>query len=711
MDAKKDAGDTSLLTFIERNLDAILEHWERFARSIPSARRLGGVVLRDHATGMLRDIVADLKVTQTPFEQAEKSKGRAPRPTRDTQAELHGAERLAVGFTVNDAISEFRALRASVLQLWSEANTDASAIASGELTRFNEAIDQALAESVERFALEKDEYTRRFDTLLSSSPDLHCILDVDGSLIYVNQALSHKLGIPQDQLVGVNLQSLSHNLVPRLMSDLRKVIASREPLRAEARLPGSNGDDDTYRYVFLPVLNDVGQIDAIAGTARNISELKASEEKIHRNAYYDSLTQLPNRALFHDRLEQNVKHAERTGHPLALLFIDLDGFKEVNDRSGHAAGDQLLQEGARRIRACVRGSDTVARIGGDEFTVILSDINDMLHIEILAQTILDALAKPFVIDAANYFVSGSMGITLCPQDGRTPDELLRNADQAMYVAKHAGRNRFSFFTAEMRDSAWARLKIIDELRQALPLHQLEVYYQPIIDLDSGAIVKAEALVRWHHPQGSLILPDAFIVLAEQTGLIGEIGSWVLGEAVEHARRWSALLGRPFQISINKSPIEFMSLTMMKSWDSDLDVLGLARDQIAVEITEGVLLNDSLAVRERLAMLKRAGVQFTIDDFGIGYSSMSYLKKFKVDFLKIDQSFIKDVMQNADNGIFAETIIVMAHKLGLKVIAEGVETVEQRDWLKSMDCDYAQGFLFSEAASSDRFTEMLGVGQP
>jgi EAL domain-containing protein (putative c-di-GMP-specific phosphodiesterase class I) len=242
----------------------------------------------------------------------------------------------------------------------------------------------------------------------------------------------------------------------------------------------------------------------------------------------------------------------------------------------------------------------------------------------------------------------------------------------------------------------------------LALRQLEVYYQPIIDLGSGAVAKAEALVRWHHPRGELILPDAFIGLAEQTGLIGEIGSWVLREAVEQARRWSALLGRPFQVSVNKSPVEFMSVAMMKSWDSDLDVLGLARDQIAVEITEGVLLNDSCAVRERLAMLKRAGVQFTIDDFGIGYSSMSYLKKFKVDFLKIDQSFVKDVVQGADSAVFAETIIVMAHKLGLKVIAEGVETVEQRDWLKAMECDYAQGFLYSEAASSDRFAEMLEV---
>ena len=324
--------------------------------------------------------------------------------------------------------------------------------------------------------------------MLSASPDLHYIIGVDARLIYANHALSNRLATTHEDPLGQPLEALCPALATRLAAELRSVIDSGQPLRAEARLPGPDGI--TYRYVFLPVFNDDGRVDAITGTARNISELKASEEKIYRNAYYDNLTQLPNRALFRDRLEQGVKHAERTGNPLALLFIDLDGFKEVNDRSGHGAGDELLRQSGARISACVRGSDTVARIGGDEFTGILSEIHDLLHIEILAQDILDALAEPFTIGAATHAISGSMGITLCPQDGRTPDELLRNADQAMYVAKRAGRNRFGFFTAEMRDSAWARLKVIDELRHAQTQHQLEVYYQPIVDLADGAIVKA-----------------------------------------------------------------------------------------------------------------------------------------------------------------------------------------------------------------------------
>ena len=706
MPAKRKSQPVSLLHFIEHNHEPILAQWECFAKSIPSSRQLDTAALRDHAQGMLEAIESDLKTPQSPAQQSEKSQGRAPPMHETSEAALHGADRVMAGFTVVDAVSEFRALRASVLQLWNQQDAGASSVFGRELTRFNEAIDQALAESIKRFAIDKEETTRRFDTLLSSSPDLHYIIDLEGSLIYANGALCRQVDVPIERLAGRRLQEFFPDEADRILSDIRKVAETREPLRAEVHMPGQDGVHATYRYVLLPVFNIDGGVDSISGTARNISELKASEEKTHRNAYYDSLTQLPNRSLFHDRLEQAIRHAARTAHPLALLFIDLDGFKAVNDRSGHSTGDALLKQCAARISACVRSSDTVARIGGDEFTVILSEIRDVLHIEILAQEILDALAAPFMIDQCLHVVSGSMGITVSPQDGRTADELLGNADQAMYVAKQAGRNRFSFFTAAMRESAWARQQIIEELRHALVRQQLEVYYQPIIDLHSGAIAKAEALVRWHHPKGKLILPDAFIALAEQTGMIGEIGAWVLGEAVGHASHWSGMIGRPFQISVNKSPVEFMRFPEQQNWDSDLDVLKLARHHIAVEITEGVLLNDTSAIRERLASLRRAGVQITIDDFGIGYSSLSYLKKFQVDFLKIDQSFVRDMEHAPDSGVFAETIIVMAHKLGIKVIAEGVETVKQRDALKAMQCDYAQGFLFAAPTPFERFTELL-----
>ena len=663
--------------------------------------------LRDHAAGLLTAIAADLIHTQTCFEQDEKSKGRAPRGATVTQAELHGADRVARGFSVNDTVSEFRALRASVLHLWSEADRPASPGASQQVIRFNEAIDQALAESMERYVIDKEEATRRFDTLLSSSPDLQYILAVDGSLIYANKAFLHLCEPPAQSSARDNIARLCPAIGPQLASELPRVIETRAPCSGEISCAPASGPALTYRYALMPVLNDAGQVESITGTARNISELNASRDEIYRNAYYDSLTDLPNRRLFHDRLEQDVRHAARTGNALALLFIDLDFFKEVNDRSGHAAGDMLLRESARRISACVRATDTVARIGGDEFTVILTAVNKVSHVEILAQDVLDALARPFRIDEKEVHVSGSIGVTLYPQDASSPGDLIRNADQTMYVAKQTGRNRFSFFTVEMRDSAWSRLQIIDDLRHALARQQLEVFYQPIVDLETGVIAKAEALVRWHHPRHGMVLPGEFIGLAEETGLIDDIGAWVLAEAVARAREWSALIGTSFQISVNKSPAEFMGRTVMKSWDADLALLAGAGKQIAVEITEGLLLNDTPGILERLDQLAQAGVQFSIDDFGIGYSSMAYLKKFKVDFLKIDQSFVKDITTNLYSRVFAETIVLMAHKLGLKVIAEGIETAEQRDVLKTMKCDYAQGFLFSKPTSSACFERLLG----
>ncbi|MDB5950762.1 MAG: hypothetical protein JWR65_2617 [Massilia sp.] len=280
--------------------------------------------------------------------------------------------------------------------------------------------------------------------------------------------------------VGTLVPRICPAIGPHLVRDIPQVVETRTPRSGEISTLPPSGEALAYRYVLMPVLNDAGQVESITGTARNIAELNASREEIHRNAYYDSLTELPNRRLFHDRLEQDVRHAARTGNSLALLFIDLDFFKEVNDRSGHAAGDMLLQETALRITACVRATDTAARIGGDEFTVILTEVNKVSHVGIMAQKLLDALARPFSIGGKEVHVSGSVGVTLYPQDAITPGDLLRNADQAMCVAKQAGRNRFSFFTVEMRHSAWVRLQIIDELRHALAKQQLEVFYQPIV---------------------------------------------------------------------------------------------------------------------------------------------------------------------------------------------------------------------------------------
>jgi diguanylate cyclase (GGDEF)-like protein/PAS domain S-box-containing protein len=700
----------TLSDFIRAQIDAILEQWEQFAKQIPSAHGMDTVALRDHARGILCAIADDLEQAQSDLQQDEKSKGRGPRGKAVSEAEMHGAARVAEGFSVNDAMAEYRALRASVLRLWRNAVASGEHRAVAELTRFNEALDQALGESLARYASDSERFTRLFDTLLSSSPDLNYIFDLDGRLIYANKALANVYRRPLQQIVGKTLAELGAPAAADLRQHFQVVIDDKLTYRGEMPYPLAGENQATFDFLLVPVCNRQGEVEAIAGTARDVTERKQTEERIRRSATYDFLTDLPNRSLFRDRLEQEVKRAARSGLPLALFFIDLDGFKEVNDRLGHDAGDQLLQQVAQRISACVRDADTVARLGGDEFTVILGDVGKTGHVDILAQAILDALAQPFMVRNKGVHISASIGITLYPQDAQTPENLLGNADQAMYVAKNSGRNRFSFFTPGMRESAWARLKMIDELRHALPQQQLAVYYQPIVDLVRGGIVKAEALLRWRHPQAGLMLPDKFIGLAEETGLIGEIGDWVLGQAAAAARQWGARLGAPFQISVNKSPVEFMSKTRVKNWDAYLARHGPESSGLSVEITEGVLLSDLPWVRAKLDDLHRAGVELAIDDFGTGYSSLSYLKKFKVDYLKIDQSFVQDTAAGGDSRVFAETIIVMAHKLGLKVIAEGVETAEQRDWLKTAGCDYAQGFLFSAALPSPDFARLLGAGK-
>ncbi|HEU4852650.1 MAG TPA: EAL domain-containing protein [Telluria sp.] len=449
------------------------------------------------------------------------------------------------------------------------------------------------------------------------------------------------------------------------------------------------------------------------GFINDISQRKGHEltinqfnEKLERRAHYDALTGLPNRALFRDRLEQGMRHARDTDSGIALLFLDLDRFKEVNDLLGHDAGDRLLIDAARRIERCVRAGDTVARLGGDEFTVVLTEPHELVHIERIAQDILDALAQPFSLGVEQVHVSCSIGIATYPDDGKTLDELMRNADHAMYRAKSAGRNQLTFFEVGMQAAAMHRLKLASDLRRALPEKQLALFFQPIVDLATGEVHKAEALLRWRRPQAGLVLPGAFVEIAEESGLIHDIGNWVFTTSAQYAKHWSAMLGYPFQISINKSPVQFQHHASRMDWVAYLRQLELPPGCISVEITEGLLLNLSEKVLAKLAQLHAGGVEVAIDDFGTGYSSMSYLKRLDIDYLKIDQSFVAEMLHDSTSQTITETIIVMAHKLGLKVIAEGVERREQRDWLAERGCDYAQGYLFGLPVEAAEFEKGL-----
>ncbi len=539
--------------------------------------------------------------------------------------------------------------------------------------------------------------------------------DVPANEMLFSKRWKEMLGFAEDEIsTGLaQFEKLCHPQdLPQMMAEMQSYFDGNTPtLMAEMRMLCKDG---SWKWILtrgMVVSRDAaGKPQRVIGTHADISAHKVAEATILHQANFDPLTELPNRRLLRDRLEQKIKIANRSGLPLALMCIDLDNFKDVNDTLGHDVGDILLKDAAQRLSSCVRGVDTVARMGGDEFTVILGDLDDPDSIKRVAQDILHKLALPFHLGDEVVYVSGSIGITLYPEDARGIDELLKNADQAMYAAKHQGRNCFSYFTPAMQEAAQNRKRLSSDLRGALGGNQFRVYYQPIVELATGAIHKAEALIRWQHPQRGLVSPAEFIPVAEHTGIITDICDWVFQQAALAVARWRVTHHSEFQISINTSPLQFRNQGIdYKAWLASLKKLGLPGQCIAVEITEGLLLDAGTAVTDQLLAFHDAGIQVSLDDFGTGYSSLSYLKKFDIDYLKIDQSFVSNMTQGSDDLVLCEAIIVMAHKLGLKVIAEGVETAQQRDLLTAAGCDYGQGYLFSKAIPEQEFEALLKRG--
>ena len=468
-----------------------------------------------------------------------------------------------------------------------------------------------------------------------------------------------------------------------------------------------NGVDHAKYLTINTIYNDDGSVYRRVALFLDLSEKKETEEVIWRQANFDALTQLPNRSMFHHKLAQEIELAKRNNSIFALLFIDLDLFKEINDTLGHHVGDSLLIEAAQRISACVRKSDMVARLGGDEFTVILTEQYEDHGVGRVAKKILNSLAAPYKLKDEMVYITGSIGITIYPKDAGDPEGLLKNADQAMYVAKNMGRNQISYFTQALQESAQTRLRMINDLREAIAKQQFVVHYQPIVDLSNGEIHKAEALVRWHHPKKGLIPPNEFILLAEETGLISNIGDWVFRESAREVKCLRERYHPHFQISVNKSPIQFRdSGHTLVAWFDYLKELQLPGESIAIEITEGLLLNAVTDVTDKLRLFRESGVQIAIDDFGTGYSSLSYLKRFDIDYLKIDQSFVRDIEFDPNDLALTRAIILMAHALNLKVIAEGVETATQLALLKKEGCDYAQGYFFSKPLPAESFEALL-----
>ena len=442
------------------------------------------------------------------------------------------------------------------------------------------------------------------------------------------------------------------------------------------------------------------------GTVEDITDRKNYEQKIEYQATHDDLTGLPNRVLLKDRLKQAINYAERNKTQVAIVFLDLDKFKDVNDSMGHIAGDQLLIAMGGRFANCVRDTDTVARPGGDEFVLILSDLHKLQDLSQTLDRVLLAAAKPFNIQQREFIVTCSLGVSVYPEDGRDCDTLLKNADTAMYEAKKVGKNNYQFFTKELNAVLIDRLELEYRLREALKLDEFVLHYQPKISMLNDAITGVEALIRWHNPQQGLISPAKFIPIAEESNLIEHIGKWVMQTACMQSVLVEKSTGKTMPVSVNVSARQFYHRNFVKSVDSILTQTGLAPQLLEIEITEGVLVEQTKEFISILKNLKAMGVKLAIDDFGTGYSSIGYLKHFPVDNLKIDQSFVRGLDKDASNQAILKAIVVLGHNLGLNVIAEGVETTEERDFLASISCDEMQGYLFSKPLPFNELNKLL-----
>ncbi len=526
--------------------------------------------------------------------------------------------------------------------------------------------------------------------------DAVIIVNLENTILAVNPAFTQITGYSAEQAIGKDLMMLAGSQQdPLSYARINKTIVETGQWRGEVWSRHMSGEQHLKWMETYAVADEQGDVMHRVTLFSDIADQKLSEERLLRETNYDPLTELPNRRLFLDRLKQEVKKVNRDGLMLALLFIDLDHFKDVNDTLGHKLGDQLLIEAARRVTDSVRESDTAARLGGDEFAVILTEMTDPSSIDRIVESILHTLTAPFQIGGEKVYLSASIGITLYPNDATRIDDLLRHADQALYEAKSAGRNCSSYFTSSLQQAAEARMRLSNDLRGALESKQFRVYYQPIIEMATGTVHKAEALIRWEYPELGMVSPANFIPLAEDMRIIIEIGDWVFKEAATEVKRLRTLHHPDFQISVNKSPVQFNNDDILyKGWFDYLAQLDLPGTSISIEITEGLLLASASKVAERLLEFNRAGIQVSLDDFGTGYSSLSYLKKFDIDYLKIDQSFVRDLEIDTNDKALCEAIIAVAHKLGLKVIAEGVETEGQRKFLTDAGCDCAQGYLFS-----------------
>ncbi|WP_227496684.1 putative bifunctional diguanylate cyclase/phosphodiesterase [Massilia litorea] len=536
-----------------------------------------------------------------------------------------------------------------------------------------------------------EESLRQAGQVFDHARDAILVVDREHRVLAANRAYTELTGYTSGEAVGVELPSLRLGVQERAFYDrLRDHLDGHQHWEGELWGMRRDGTTIPIRAALSPITDKNGAVTSYMVMLTDISERRRAVEQARHQAEHDPLTGLPNRILFMDRLEQALATVARKQRQFALMFIDLDHFKAINDTHGHEVGDAVLLEVAHRLRRCVRRVDTVSRLGGDEFVVLLADIGGVDQAAHVADTIMQSVARPVQATVGSLTLSVSIGIAICPSDGDDPKTLLRHADVAMYHAKEAGRSAFQFFSQEMNSRVLERVQVEQRLRRALDKGEFELEYQPEIDIGSGRTVGFEALIRWRDPERGLLMPSAFISAAEESGLIVPIGKWVLFEACQQARRWRDA-GFTVAVAVNLSHVQFIHDDLLGDVDEALAASGLAPEFLDLEITEKTIMGGDAATLALVSTLRARGVQLTIDNFGTGFSSLSSLRRFPLSKLKIDRSFIDDIVSEPDGAAMIPAIIALARSLKLKVIAEGVETAEQLQYLRQHGCDEYQGF--------------------